>query len=384
MKVYTKRGDDGTTGLLYGGRVAKDDLRTDAYGTVDEACSALGIARAQLRDEPEFAEAVLAVQREMFVLGAQLATHTDHWSQLSDRISRVTAGVVDDLVRRRRAGAEIPPEEQLHCRYRADGTEADLPWSTFQLDGYGSWLWALGGHAARHGRPVTPFLPGVELSGRYIAAFWPDPCYDWWEERLGTHTATLAAVYAGLMAVAERDEIRDEVRAEAARATAAIGDALAREVGEGPLPATFGDGDRLDGSAIASATPFRLFAPDDPVVTRTTGALEAELAHGGVHRYRGDTYYGGGEWLPLAALLGWHYAEVGRSADAWAQLEWVAAQATERGDLPEQVSTHLEVPDALAEWERRWGPSASPLLWSHAMFLTLALELGLRQAGRPS
>ncbi len=97
MKVYTKRGDDGTTGLLYGGRVDKDDLRTDAYGTVDEACSALGIARADLRDEPVWHDRVLAVQREMFVLGAQLATHTDHWPQLTDGVSRVTPQMVTSM-----------------------------------------------------------------------------------------------------------------------------------------------------------------------------------------------------------------------------------------------------------------------------------------------
>ena len=94
MKVYTRRGDDGTTGLLYGGRVDKDDLRTEAYGTVDEACSALGLARADLADEPEWHDRILAVQREMFVLGAQLATHTEHWPQLSDGVSRITPDMI--------------------------------------------------------------------------------------------------------------------------------------------------------------------------------------------------------------------------------------------------------------------------------------------------
>lgn len=97
MKVYTRRGDDGTTGLLYGGRVDKDDLRTDAYGTVDEAVSALGLARAELADDPRWHEAVLSVQRQLFVVGAQLATHTDHWPQLSDGVSRVTPGMTADL-----------------------------------------------------------------------------------------------------------------------------------------------------------------------------------------------------------------------------------------------------------------------------------------------
>lgn len=96
MKVYTKRGDDGTTGLLYGGRVDKDDARTDAYGTTDEAVSALGLARAQLGDG-EWSQRVLAAQRALFVLGAQLATHPDHWTQLTDEVSRCTPGMVTGL-----------------------------------------------------------------------------------------------------------------------------------------------------------------------------------------------------------------------------------------------------------------------------------------------
>jgi cob(I)alamin adenosyltransferase len=100
MKVYTKRGDDGTTGLLYGGRVDKDDLRTTAYGTVDETCSALGLARAELVDDPDAAslhELILRIQRELFVVGAQLATREDHWDRLEPGVSRVDDGMVDAL-----------------------------------------------------------------------------------------------------------------------------------------------------------------------------------------------------------------------------------------------------------------------------------------------
>jgi cob(I)alamin adenosyltransferase len=95
LKVYTKRGDDGTTGLLYGGRVPKDDLRTVAYGTVDETVSALGLARAELTGHLH--DLVLTIQRELFVVGAQLATHTDHWERLEDGVSRVTAAHVTQL-----------------------------------------------------------------------------------------------------------------------------------------------------------------------------------------------------------------------------------------------------------------------------------------------
>jgi cob(I)alamin adenosyltransferase len=96
VKVYTKRGDDGTTGLLYGGRVDKDDLRTDAYGTVDETVSVLGLARAALGDG-EWHDTVLGVQRELFAVAAQLATHADHWPRLQDGVSRVSPAMVDRL-----------------------------------------------------------------------------------------------------------------------------------------------------------------------------------------------------------------------------------------------------------------------------------------------
>ena len=95
MKVYTKRGDDGTTGLLYGGRVPKDDLRTTAYGTVDECVSALGVARAEL--DGHLHDLVLEVQRELFALAAQLATHLEDHHKLQVGVSRVDDAMVDAL-----------------------------------------------------------------------------------------------------------------------------------------------------------------------------------------------------------------------------------------------------------------------------------------------
>ena len=75
-RIYTKTGDDGTTGLLFGGRVRKDDLVTEAYGTTDEAVAALGLARA-LTDDEAIAADLLALQRELFVVGADLATNPE-------------------------------------------------------------------------------------------------------------------------------------------------------------------------------------------------------------------------------------------------------------------------------------------------------------------
>ncbi len=66
MKIYTRKGDDGTTGLWYGGRVSKADGRPDAYGTLDEAASQLGLARAVAKDDPELHADIVAIQNELF------------------------------------------------------------------------------------------------------------------------------------------------------------------------------------------------------------------------------------------------------------------------------------------------------------------------------
>ena len=97
-KIYTKKGDDGTTTLWYGGRVSKTDARTEAYGSIDEAGSALGVARSlcSSRDE-EIARDILRVQTDLFVAGAELATAPEAADRLQDGISRVTDEMVDAL-----------------------------------------------------------------------------------------------------------------------------------------------------------------------------------------------------------------------------------------------------------------------------------------------
>ena len=92
MKIYTKKGDDGTTGLLYGGRVSKDDARTQVYGTLDETVSALGVARAGGLS-PKGESIVVRIQREMFVVGAQLATSEENQSKLTQGVSKIDPGM---------------------------------------------------------------------------------------------------------------------------------------------------------------------------------------------------------------------------------------------------------------------------------------------------
>jgi cob(I)alamin adenosyltransferase len=99
--IVTRGGDSGETSLLYGGRVPKDDLHTEAYGALDEAISALGLARATsaAAGEGAFAERLLALQRELFTAGAELATGKGDHHLLEKHFATVNAEMVDALER---------------------------------------------------------------------------------------------------------------------------------------------------------------------------------------------------------------------------------------------------------------------------------------------
>jgi cob(I)alamin adenosyltransferase len=113
-RIYTKKGDDGTTSLWYGGRVQKSDPRTEAYGSIDEAVSALGLARALCdQGQEEVAADILALQNELFVAGAELATAPEAAERLEDGISRITAEMVDALdaeIDRYMERVDLPPQ----------------------------------------------------------------------------------------------------------------------------------------------------------------------------------------------------------------------------------------------------------------------------------
>jgi cob(I)alamin adenosyltransferase len=114
VKIYTKKGDDGTTSLWYGGRVPKHHGRTDAYGTLDEACSLLGVARALCGPEhEELAADVLRLQDYIFIAGSELATAPEAAERLEDGVSRTTEKMVaelEQLIDRYMARVELPPK----------------------------------------------------------------------------------------------------------------------------------------------------------------------------------------------------------------------------------------------------------------------------------
>lgn len=94
-RIYTRTGDDGTTGRLYGGRMSKADPAAEAVGTTDEAVAILGLARAFAGDA-SLRSGLLRIQQELFVLGADLAANPEHRERLEPGVSRVT----DDMVER--------------------------------------------------------------------------------------------------------------------------------------------------------------------------------------------------------------------------------------------------------------------------------------------
>ena len=212
------------------------------------------------------------------------------------------------------------------ARYTLEGERDRSEWPHRQHDGWGLWLWAVRQHCRRHGRPHR-WQAAAEETERHLRAVRHEPCIDWWEERQGVHAATLACVAAGL------EEEPDLTPAE----------------------------ERLDASLLV--LPFLGFGAVDVARLVSVG--------GGVHRNLDDTYYGGGEWLLLTALLG--LAERERAPGC---LAWIAGHATADGLLPEQSQDHLLAPERFEPWVARWGPPPCPLLWSHAMLLVLVREIG--------
>jgi cob(I)alamin adenosyltransferase len=122
MRIYTRKGDDGSTGLLFGGRVRKDADAPEAYGAVDEAQAAIGVARAETGDGSELDRMLVGLERDLWVVMGELATAPDNREKLDAGVSLVTADmvgalepVIDDLASRFDAPTEfvVPGQNRL-------------------------------------------------------------------------------------------------------------------------------------------------------------------------------------------------------------------------------------------------------------------------------
>jgi GH15 family glucan-1,4-alpha-glucosidase len=262
----------------------------------------------------------------------------------------------------------------LHTRYRADGTPGSEDWPNFQLDGLGTWLWAYGGHLARHGQSAgEDGRAACEVAVNYLAELWSYPNFDCWEENEDeVHPATLGAIYAGLRAAAEI--LGDASWSGAAKAVRSY--LLTHGVREGSFVKHVRS-DEVDANLLWLAVPYEVVPAVNPLARATVERVREHLLDpdGGVHRYRRDTYYGGGSWLLLTAALARNHLAAGDTDEAQRLLEWMESQATPDGFMPEQTAGHLNDPAYLAEWNERWGVSACPLLWSHASYLSLVKRM---------
>lgn len=284
----------------------------------------------------------------------------------SDQVARIVAAAS--------AGKPLPDAEMLPTRFTFAGEAGEDEWWDFQLDGYGTWLWALVAHASRHGLSLDPWLPAMTLAVDYLVSSWSRPCFDWWEERVDeVHVSTLGCIAAGLAAAAPHVGDRG-----AGETVTAIRELIgSRGTADGHLTKWLGSVE-VDASLLSIVHPLNVFPADDPVGRATVASVDAQLnVGGGVHRYLADTFFGGGQWPLLSCFLGLTFAASGDRDRALEQLRWAAGTSTPEGWMPEQVADHLLDPSTRQEWIDRWGPVSSPLLWSHGMYLRLASELGI-------
>jgi GH15 family glucan-1,4-alpha-glucosidase len=272
------------------------------------------------------------------------------------------------------AGGDIAPQDLPPARFSLEGKPVADDWPNFQIDGYGTWLWALSKHLDLSGRADLPIelRETVERTGRYLSAFAFQPCFDVWEEHGDqVHASTLGSVYAGLVAASSMlgdaelrghaDLVRDRLRHDAVAAGRYEKSSAQSEV---------------DASLLWLATPFGAVDADDGLFLTTVADIEQRLTmDGGIRRYPADTYFGGGAWPVLTCSLGWYYARTGRLDAARQCLEWAGSRIDGEGRLAEQFGGELHDPAHYREWVDRWGDPARDLLWSHAMYVVLSAEI---------
>lgn len=306
---------------------------------------------------------------------------------------------------------ERPPDRLiLPTRYALDGSDPTPDWGNFQLDGYGFWLTGIARHLHATGSTPAPYIEAVRTVVDYLTLTCRLPCFDCWEEYPNRHhTTTLAAISKGLLDAA--DLLQD---AEIAATASALLDDLithgtnhdaltkfadpqptnaTRQIHTEPTePAAVAGHEHpgkplapgaIDASALLVIGAFGPIAPTSPIAAATLAKIEADLVvDGGVRRYLGDEYYGGGLWVLLSGALATVLAERDEAGAARFVLTWIEAQADPLGNLPEQVPIALQYPDLYPPWVDRWGPIGRPLLWSHAMYLTAVAALRTTDASR--
>ncbi len=193
---------------------------------------------------------------------------------------------VEAIVAAAKEGQPIADGAMLPTRFTFGGEAGADEWWDFQLDGYGTWLWAVGEHVRRHGTDASRWADAIALTVDYLCASWRRPCFDWWEEHaMHVHVSTLGSIAAGLHAAVALGVLDIEREASAVEAEAEILELLRTEgVADGHLTKWIGS-DAVDAS-LASVVGLLGVIPGDSDLGRSTiEVIERDLTvEGGVYR----------------------------------------------------------------------------------------------------
>ena len=269
-------------------------------------------------------------------------------------------------------GELMKPENAPPTRFNLDGSvenDHHQVWPNYQIDGYGTWLAILEKISPQ---PDSEVLDAVTFVADFLTLSWDKPCFDCWEEGGDLiHCSTLLAVAGGLKSAfnlthIQKYRIASEKILDLVRTDFIISGSFVKNKNI----------DRVDAALAWGNYPHEAIPADDLVLIRTIDNISKDLQgpNGGVMSYLGDSYYGGGQWILLEALIGINQAILGNKEEFEKSKKWISSCADEELNLPEQNLDVVQQINMVKTWEERWGKNASPLLWSHAMYLLLLKE----------
>jgi GH15 family glucan-1,4-alpha-glucosidase len=328
---------------------------------------------------PDFAEYGFCWLRDASFCAYALDLVHEHEAsaRYHDWVRRAVEGIsplLESVTLSRQCNEPLDDELMPPARFSMDGTMVHDDWPNFQIDGYGTWLWSLEQHLRATGCHALPdgFVPVVRTVATYVREFALASCYDVWEEHGNNrHTSTLACIFGGLSSA--RRLLDDDTLGDRADEVRELLLSTAREAGHFTKSNA---NDDVDASILWLSIPFGVVDPHDELFSVTASLIETRLElNGGIRRYPTDVYFGSGAWPVLTASLGWNFVASGEFAKARRCLQWIVDRFDDRGLLGEQFDGELRDRDNYEFWVRKWGPPAKDLMWSHAMFIVLALAL---------
>lgn len=270
-------------------------------------------------------------------------------------------------------------------RYYLDGSVA--PNWGLQIDETGSILWGIWEHykITRNMEFLSRMWPSIKKGANFLISYkdsytgLPADCYDIWEERVGQHTYSAAAVYGGLINAAnsakamgfDKDaEIWNKNAHDVKRAIEKLcweqeANHFVRslKVDKGILYKDY----TIDVSLLGLVYPFRVFDARDERMMSTAKLIETRLWSlkiGGIKRYENDIYRGGNPWILTTLWLAYYYTLIDEDDKAKELFEWAVDRATSMGLFPEQIHRNTGQPAWIV-----------PLTWSHAMFVLVLKQL---------